>query len=465
MFSRKYFYQVEEFSEILFLKTSWFLIICGLCFVLRLDAQEALSPALVPDPEIKKILDGLGDNSSAMLPAAKLVGDFGEIAKKFKLDKTGPEGRDFSIKMVWVPERKRAFYCGANHGGPHRLNDAWEYDLPSNTWVLLFDPDYNDRRDKDELLKAGVKLDKDGFLVTEKGAPSNVGHTWWGLTYDPQLKAAIWVSVWMNYSSQMERLGIDKSVYSKAPPLFAFFPETKKWQSVPTEGPYPNHINMGAGSLEYIPDLQASFWYHRDTGTWLFNSKKNAWTNLKPNMNGLKTIGYIENVMCYDTKHKILVSHRGDSISKNSKDNVWRVLDKRTYHYDIVNNSWSLILEALDTHVAEELNFAGKHIRKDTEAVQGVERVSSDSVPGGHDGRTLFYYDPNGEICLLVDRASQEIWSYSVPEKKWTKLEPQGAPMPKWGRAFGHFDPVRNVFVLHVDGRQAWVYRYKKVNK
>jgi hypothetical protein len=43
--------------------------------------------------------------------------------------------------MVWAPERKRALYCGANHGVPHRLNDVWEFDLPSLSWVMLYAPD------------------------------------------------------------------------------------------------------------------------------------------------------------------------------------------------------------------------------------------------------------------------------------------------------------------------------------
>ena len=37
--------------------------------------------------------------------------------------------------------RTRALFAGANHGSPHRLNDVWEFDLPSLTWAMLYAPD------------------------------------------------------------------------------------------------------------------------------------------------------------------------------------------------------------------------------------------------------------------------------------------------------------------------------------
>lgn len=94
------------------------------------------------------------------------------------MQETGPTGRDFTIKMAWMPDRKRAFFCGANHGSPHRLNDAWEYDLASNAWVLLYTPDYNDRGPITEYDKATLVLN-DGWLRTRKGGPAHPGHTWW----------------------------------------------------------------------------------------------------------------------------------------------------------------------------------------------------------------------------------------------------------------------------------------------
>ena len=61
---------------------------------------------------------------AVLLGQAKVMGDFNDTARKYNLHKTGPLARDFTLKMVWALERKRALYCGANHGVPHRLNDV-----------------------------------------------------------------------------------------------------------------------------------------------------------------------------------------------------------------------------------------------------------------------------------------------------------------------------------------------------
>lgn len=386
---------------------------------------ETVQPALPRDAAVARILAGLGDNTAALLPPAAVVGDFGPVARAFNLDRDGPRGRDFTIKMAWMPDRQRAFFCGANHGSPHRLNDAWEYDLASNTWALLYDPDYNDGNRLKNLPAAGVTL-KDGILVTAKGGPVHVAHTWWGLTYDPHLKAAIWMCVWPGYGmpEKLAHVKADASQLYKGPPLWAFFPAEKKWQPILSKEPYPRSIGL-AGSLEYIPDLHGSLWYHRNNGTWLFDSRVNGWKNLKPNMNGLNAIGWIENVMCYDTKNKVLVAHRG-----NDEGQDRRFVDKRTYHYDVAANSWSKTVE--DRH-----------------------------GPVGHDARTLFYYDPVGEVCLLFERQRKKLWAYSVPQKKWTELTPKGAAIPEWRRAIGYFDVERNVFIL-LHGKEVWAYRYRR---
>jgi hypothetical protein len=401
----------------------------GTCLALILTssvgrAAEEIRPSLRPDPAVEKILDGLGENSAALLPSATVVGEFGPLAKEFRLDRDGPQGRDFTIKMAWMPDRRRAFFCGANHGSPHRLNDAWEYDLSSNTWSLLYDPDYNDSNRAKNLPAAGVVL-KDGILVTAKGGPVHVAHTWWGLTYDPQLKAAVWMCVWPSYGmpEKLAHVKADASQLYKGPPLWTFFPAERKWRPLLSKDPYPQKIGL-AGSLEYIPDLHGSLWYQRDNGTWLFDSKANSWKNLKPEMNGLSAIGGIENVMCYDSKNKVLVAHRG-----NDEGEDQRLVVKRTYHYDVAANSWS-------------------------------KTVEDKNGPVGHDARTLFYYDPIGEVCLLFERPRKKLWAYSVPQKKWTELTPRGAAIPDWKRTIGYFDEAHNAFVL-LQGKDVWAYRYK----
>lgn len=385
-----------------------------------------IAPVLKPDLAVAKILAELGDNSAALLPPATITGEFGPLAREFGLDKNGPQGRDFTIKMAWMSERQRAFFCGANHGSPHRLNDAWEYDLPSNSWVLLYDPDYNDSNRLKYLPVAGVTL-KDGILVTAKGGPVHVAHTWWGLTYDPELKAALWMCVWPGYGmpEKLAHVQADESQLHKGPPLWAFYPAERKWQPIVSKDPYPRRVGL-AGSLEYIPDLHGSIWYQRDAGTWRFDSKTNGWKDLQPNMNGLSAIGGIENVMCYDAKNKVLIAHRGNDANHPEP----RLAVKRTYHYDVAANAWTKVVE-------------------------------DKGGPVGHDARTLFYYDPVGEVGLLFERQCMKMWAYSVTEKKWTELMPKGTPIPEWKRAIGYHDPARNVFVV-TQGKDAWVYRYKR---
>lgn len=104
-------------------------------------AGKPVSPELKADPEVMKILDNLKPGESALLPAVRTTGAINDELKKHRHDKTGPRLRNYCAKWVWAPDRKRALFCGANAGVPHRLNDVWEYDLASNTWLCLWEPD------------------------------------------------------------------------------------------------------------------------------------------------------------------------------------------------------------------------------------------------------------------------------------------------------------------------------------
>ena len=141
------------------------------------SATDSTEPALEPDTAVLAKLEALGDNSCCILDGTRIIEDLGDFAKGWhRMKETGPTGRDFTIKMVWMPDRKRAFFCGANHNSPHRFNDAWEYDLASNTWVLLYTPDYNDRGPITDDDKQTLVL-QDGWLRTKKGGPAHPAHT------------------------------------------------------------------------------------------------------------------------------------------------------------------------------------------------------------------------------------------------------------------------------------------------
>jgi hypothetical protein len=404
------------------------LLICGAAAAGEPAAPAKVTPELAPDPKVTAVLDALGDKSSATLPPIKTVGEWNETTKLYGMEKTGPVGRDYCVKMVWAPERKRALFCGANHGSPHRLNDAWEYDLPSNTWAMLFAPDPNKPGGAafDPWAKK-IAVVKDDVLMTQRDAPLDAWHTWWQLTYVPEMKAMIWANPPGCDDQANKVLGTDTSKLYKGPPFWLFYPEEKKWKPLKTEAPYPPKIG-GAQAMEYIPELKGAVFYTSNwfsQGMWLFDPKTNAWKNLKPNngedMYHGKNSARAEAVMAYDSENKVLVAQVG----------------KTTYHYDVATNAWSKVLD---------------------------EPKESDKVPEGNDHTSPIGYDPVGKVCLLHSSATPDIaWAYSVKDKQWEKVKVNGPAGPK-GRNIGYFDPERNVLVIN-DRTTVWVYRHKKATK
>ncbi len=403
---------------------------CVLLFGVPAAAEEApaVEPALEPDPAVMERLDGLGERSAVVLPPINTVGEWNEVTRRFRMEQTGPQGRDYCIKAVWMPDRERAFFCGANHGSPHRLNDAWEYDLPSNTWVLLFAPDPNNARGVMEV-KTFTYKGADGeeketaFVQTERGGPTHYGHTWWGLAYDPEMRAALWMNVAIGGSAHAyvrEQVGEDGEAYS-GPALWAFYPYERRWAPVLTDPPRPRTIY--AGAMEYVPEHGGAFWYMAQwngQGMWVYQHESNTWRDLKPN-DGANLYHNTETpraeaVMAYDEANKVVVA----------------VFGKNTYHYDVEANTWSRVIAGED---------------------------DDDSLPSGHDARTPFGYDPAAGVCLLYSAQTPDhMWSYSVTERAWTKHEVDGPAGPS-RRLIGYHDPARNVFVVNA-GATTWCYRH-----
>lgn len=81
-------------------------------------------------------------------------------------------------------------------------------------------------------------------------------------------------------------------------------------------------------------------------------------------------------------------------------------------------------------------------------------------VPYGHDAFSTFQHDPVSGHGLLLDYKANAIWAYDPDKTAWTKLKPEGDPMPKSGTRLAYFDPLRKVFTV-VDGVKVWAYRYQ----
>ncbi len=386
------------------------------------DAPPAkLEPRLDPKRDVGEKLAGLKANRAIVLGTADVTGEFNDTAKKYDLHKTGPKGRDFTLKMCWAPDRQRVLYCGANHGVPHRLNDVWEFDLPSLTWAMLYAPDLP--RGYADLGKDTSDCEfKDGVLVTRRGGPAVIAHTWWGLTYDPRKKALLFMNTWVtDRKKAVKDLGGDPAALYDGPPLWAFFPAEKKWAYF--KAPKPHPVAIFGGMLEFVPELGGSVWHANNwqtRGTWVHDFDKHAWTDAKANGGGKafeREAAEPEQVGYYDPRRKILVAQRHHD----------------THHYDVAKNEWKKVLTG----------------DKD-----------DGKTPYGHDARSVIGYDPVSGHGLLVQFQTNTLWAYDPDRTAWAKLAPEGAPMPTGGKRLAYVDPARNAVVV-IDGVTVWAYRYR----
>jgi hypothetical protein len=386
-----------------------------------LYAESKEQPKLVPKQAIIEKLNALAPNQGVLLGKAEVVGEFNETTKKYELEKTGPRGRDFTIKMCWAPDRKRVLFLGANHGVPHRLNDVWEFDLPSLTWSMLYAPDLP--RGYMDLGKDTSDVEfKNGILMTKRGGPAVIAHTWWGLTYDPKQKALLFMNTWVTEQKKAITLlgGNPEELYT-GPPLWAFYPETRKWKAFKSPKPYP--VPIFGGMLEYLPELNGSIWHANNWqmhGTWLHDFEKDTWKDLKANGDPKafeKQAAEPEQIGYHDPTRKMLIVQRHHD----------------THHFDIAKLEWSKVLTG----------------SKD-----------DGKSPYGHDARSVIYHDPVSGHGLLTHFESNSIWSYDPEKTRWTKLTPEGDPMPKGNKRLAYVDPSMNVLVV-LDGAAVWAYRYR----
>ena len=388
----------------------------------------AASPRLVvadenftPKPAILERIAALKPNQAVLLGKADVIGEFNETARKYELDKTGPKGRDYSIKMCWAPDRKRALFLGANHGVPHRLNDVWEFDLPSLTWSMLYAPD--NARGYTDLGKDTSDVEfKDGIFRTKRGGPAIIAHTWWGLTYDPKRKALLFMNTWVTDKKKAAKdLGGDPAEIYDGPPLWAFSPGDRSWKAFKSPKPYP--VPIFGGWLEYVPEFGDTVWHANNwqmRGTWRHDFEKDTWKNLTAEGDAKafeKAAAEAEQIGYYDPARKILVAHR----------------HYVTSHFDVKTVTWKKVLTG---------------------------DKADGKTPYGHDARAVFYHDPASGKGLLVQFETNTIWAYDPDHITWTKLEPEGDPMPTGGKRLAYVDPARNVVVV-IDGRTVWAYRHR----
>jgi hypothetical protein len=252
---------------------------------------QTVSPELTPVNEVQNIIDNLGNNEGKFLPNFTCIdvynGDGLAVFSSFAT--SGPGIRDYCRKWVYANSRERALYCGGNHGSPHRFNDMWEFDLASNTWVMLHKPD----------------------------AGASPVHTWWGFTYDQKRDLAYWMCVagpWL----------------SGTPPLFVYDPYAQSGWTIKSHPSGTPNIRSQGSQFEYIPDKDICIWYDKQwngSGMLEWNPETNTWTELlgqSYTYHGCDTCPQQEAVTNYDSLENVLISMR----------------DSNIYRYDMDGNTW-----------------------------------------------------------------------------------------------------------------------------
>lgn len=399
-------------------------LLLGACSLSATDpkdsAEKAVRPELKPSPEVAKILDNLKPGECAQLPIAKVTGDFNDIARKYGLDKNGPGIRNYCYKMVWAEDRKRALYCGGNHGVPHGLNDIWEYDLPSNTWVLLWSPEDFSRTSKGQWDQAIIK---DGILQSKRGATVQAAHSWDQLTYDPEIGALIWLTTWNIAGYLPKELEQQLKKENKHPvPLWGYYPATNSWKPLGV-GQKPKEA-ANASLLCYVPELKGVVYYGKwDYKTYFWDHETDKWRLLSERAKDGQA-PTSEMLSCYNPKHKVIVAH-----SVHAKDGGG------THHFDPAKKLWSRT-------VAWE----------------------SGKVPVAQDYNAVIGYDPTSGDCLLFSNAKDSFgfWRYRPDVKAWQIESPKGDMPPEGARPGynGYFDPAHGVFVIFENaGKKVWAYR------
>lgn len=356
----------------------------------------------------------LASNHATMLGPAAVTGPFNETARRFSLDRTGPRGRDFSRRMVWSPSRSRALFLGANHGSPHRLNDVWEFDLPSLSWILLYAPDLP-RGYGDLGPDSSDVLYRDGVLVTRNGGPAVIGHTWSGLTWDEHRKMVVFMNTWpVNVDAMVRSLGKDPSDRDRSPPLWVFDPASRQWARLPTAAPWPKAA-VGA-LLVYVPELGGCLWHLNNwqlSATWLLRNEPLGWTKLvdareqldfRTQAPGRELVGY------HDPVREIVVAAQGS----------------RCFHFSTRQRRW----QAWDVRDA----------------------------PDAHDARGTFVRNPRTGGGLYVDFKAGKLWDWDPDRASWTSLAPAGPAMPAGNRTLAFADPKLGVLAV-IDDTDVWIYR------
>lgn len=387
-------------------------------------AAEALNvePVLAPNQELLAQIKALPDNTWLKLPPLKITGDLDwVVAMNWKsMSERGPYGRDFSCKAAWMPDRKRAIFAGGGHNNLP-LNDVWEYDLASNTWVCLYGADTPAQGQKPEWVKENLVI-RNGVLQTKRGGPPRLSHTFDGWNYDPERHIAFMPeslrgAVFVDAKTVAAGLGLSDaelaSQWKPAPYFLTFDPYAKKWNyvtdAVPKCGRDP--------SARYIAHLK-SWWVSSGGAMGLYDPETKSVKKLNIKDGGG---GYGSSTACDpETRSLVVITPPG----KEGTGVTW------IYSFD--TDTW---------------------------------KVAQPKAPtGGCSASGYFDYDSTAkQFVLYTNRSKPSFWIYNAKANEWTAIECSGE-QPASGAVIGYYDPARDV-VVHYNSKDIWVCRLKLPKK
>ncbi len=381
-----------------------------------------VTPKVAPDAELLARIAALPANTWMKLPAVKTAGDLSTAPSGYK--KLGPKARGYCNKMVWMPDRKRAIYCGGGHN-TDPYNDVWEYDLASNTWICLYPADpvppaYRPGREKSNVQKLKrMAVVKDGAIRRANGAVLRPIHTWWGLCYDPHRRRMLFWDAhrglfFTDRKALAEALGIDPKDPMLKPDgsgpgvalVFTFYPHTRQWKEV-----YKAPKAYEASQMEYLPDSR-TIWLHSGK-TYRLDEAAGTWQQIA--RNGPPRCAET----AYDPKTKALVA----------------VAWEKTYAF--ADGKWSVLVEK------------GPEVVRIPHATFAYDGAADRFVLYTHHRRT------DGG-----DTSKPRLWLFDHHQKRWIDPRPQG-DVPAAAHVAGYYDPLRNVTVIY-NKTGVWVYRCKQ---
>ena len=337
-------------------------------------AAFCLTPVLPVKSSVVSAVQSLAPNTGMYLPAFTCTDVYNGsgLAIYETFAAKGPGVRNYCTKWVWAPDRKRALYAGANHGAPHKFNDVWEYDLASNTWVMLY-----------------------------KGDGSVPCHTWWNFAYDTKRDTLWWPSAggcgnWVDWHR--------------------FDPEARDGWSVASFANSAPTICAG-GMFHYIPDRDIFVYMCADwmgPGMWEYNPNTRRFTLIAGDSVYFDPdcCPKTEAVFNYDTHLRILVGFRGGNV----------------FHYNFDTHEWKLAatgpFNAYDAFTACAFDTAaGLHLILDNGTLYGYDAATKTVrtlTPQGQQpwtGDYMGYYDEQYQVFVVYhgNLGNPTPWVYRAP--------------------------------------------------